>query len=166
MRQWLNENTHIAVPAIIAFMLLWMVVLIVRLRGAGDPVIIPATIYFYDQNTQELFEMPATTVGPVETDSGPHNGEPAGVKAHVFACGDCKTGERFIGWLEKPAPELQEGQEVSENDLYTLVRRPDKDEWIKSNTDEAGQLFISPTKRCPDSNKRANYCMPAKRRPD
>lgn len=57
------------------------------------------TVYYYDLGTDQLFVAPPADVTPIDAPSGKDNG----VRAYVFACGDC-SGQTFIGWLERTAP--------------------------------------------------------------
>ncbi len=65
---------------------------------------------YLDLNTKERFSAPwgdgnevpplDAPSGPLTADAGPlKKGEPAGVRALVFACGVC-SNEQFVGWLE------------------------------------------------------------------
>lgn len=113
--------------------------------------------YFYDQNTGKLFAAPASTVGPIETESGPYHSEPAGVRAHVFACGQCSIeSNRFIGYLSKPLP--PEEQPKDEPPLE-LIKRVEDEQWYRSDQPEARQIMAELGERCPSSVRR-NYCRP------
>ena len=90
------------------------------------------------------------------------NGEPGGVRARVFACGDCSDpSNRFIGWLEKLTPEakysIQDGQSgrwegfTSTGMPYVeglLVRAVDGEYWYGATSEEGRKLQEAPRKRC------------------
>jgi hypothetical protein len=53
-------------------------------------------VWFYDVNTDKLF-MAQYSLQPVAAPSGPDaNGNPAGIRADVFSCGDCDEGKRLV----------------------------------------------------------------------
>jgi len=126
--------------------------------------------YYYDQNTGELFTIPATTVGLVERDSGPYQGLPAGVEAFVYACGPCnsKGAKKIVAYLEMPASALppekrpqrpaSAASETSEA-LLLVMRRPEDREWVYPDSPQAAKIFAQMQKMCPPG-KRLNRCQP------
>jgi hypothetical protein len=116
--------------------------------------------YFYDQNTKELYALPASTAAPMERPSGPFEGEPAGVKAHVFACGQCDDeAKRFIGYLEKPLPPEDRPPPDDPRSEVFLMKRPDDKKWVESDSRQAAQLVEEVFNRCA-SGERTNFCRP------
>lgn len=117
-------------------------------------------VFFYDLNTDELISVPADTVGPIDTDSGPHHGMPAGVRAYVFCCGDFRPGdEYFAGTLEVPAAAVPPDQRPSRaSEDAWLVRRPGDDKWHRSGGNEEKKMMRELRKRCPEDKplKRLN----------
>jgi hypothetical protein len=102
--------------------------------------------YFYDQNSKKLF-VASAQAGPIETESGPYQGEPAGVQAHVFACGRCsEPGNRFIGWLSKPAPGA--GSPDAMDTGRDLIRRPQDTKWVPANSPEGERICNEVNQRC------------------
>ncbi|QDU70627.1 hypothetical protein [Mucisphaera calidilacus] len=100
---------------------------------------IPDQAYFYDLNTQQIVLMPKTTAAPVELDSGPHNGEPAGVKARVYAC----NGVEELLWLERYPLHLRD--KVANGPMMSApleVRHPDDPDgkWVLKNSPEGQEL--------------------------
>lgn len=155
-------NRHASLVTAVAGVLLAVTfgLLIWRLLGGGGSSEqgerVPMA-YFYDQNTRELFVLPANTTGPVDRPSGTFQGEPAGVRAHVYACGQCSDESlRFIGYLSKPLPPDQ--QPKNEPPLE-LVKRPKDEMWYRSDSPEAGRITGAPIRRC-KGTARANYCRP------
>ncbi|MCG8585699.1 MAG: hypothetical protein MI757_13410 [Pirellulales bacterium] len=122
--------------------------------------------YFFDLNTGELFEE-RHAVGPVETDSGPYNGMPAGVRAIVFACHDCSSiDDRFVGWLELRSMTVREyGVDVAEQSLEGLeeaifIRSPNGGPWVAMFSDQ-GKVIIEQAHRC--ANRRVPLlCRPGR----
>jgi hypothetical protein len=123
--------------------------------------------YFYDLNTGDLFEVPASTIGPIETESGPYKGMPAGVRAHVYCYGTFREGvESFVGYLEVPLEGVPEDQwppgvkpdPDSEIGDY-LVRRPDDDRWHNASEAEGIRIMDEVHKRCPEG-ERVSYVTP------
>ena len=135
-------------------------------------------LYFYDRNTGELFAAPDELNGPIEAPSGSFQGQPAGVRAHVFTCGSCYVEEdRFVGWLEIPASALGvepsaanadptgEAVEVSEDgqEIETLmICRPDDQKWVNMASGEADMIMEAIGDRCSDVSK-LRYCRPRPR---
>ncbi len=72
-------------------------------EGPGD---VGRYHFFYDLNTGKLFVADALEIAPIEAPSGkpfalPDGTEiPAGVRAFVYACGECDPKTRKIGYLE------------------------------------------------------------------
>ena len=116
--------------------------------------------YFYDQNTKELYTMPADTAVPMERPSGPINGEPAGVRAHVFACGKCADeANRFIGYIEKPLPPEDRPPPDDPRSEVSLIKRPEDNKWVESDSREASAIVQEVFNRC-TGGVRANFCRP------
>lgn len=137
-------------------------------RAERDP---QAMSYFYDLNSGELTELPADTVVPFETETGPHHGiMPAGVRAHVYCYGPYMKGtEKLVGYVEvpfeglpeelrppgmKPDPELELGSHV--------IRRPDEETWHDPIGPEGTKIIDELQARCPEG-KRLTYITPVPR---
>lgn len=163
MSNVLNKNPMITISVAAVVILLSLYFTIKGLMS--DPVYEPPEkettplVWFYDRNTKELFTMPVHEVGPVERDSGPFNGEPAGVRAHVFACGDCGSGTQFVGYLERPSPREAETADtkILETDLTPLISTPDSNAWIAADSAAGSRIMDSIHSRCTNGQK-ANYC--------
>lgn len=64
---------------------------------------VPGLRYFYDLSTRQVIsEVGTAPFPPTMLASGNQ-----GVAARIFACGGCKNGEQFIGYLEKFTDEFQ-----------------------------------------------------------
>lgn len=109
--------------------------------------------FFYDQNTKELF-VAAAEPGPIETESGSYEGGPAGVRAHVFACGRCvEKDKRFIGWLSRPAPNASGDEEA------LVIKRPHDPDWVSINSTEGARIVAESHLKC-GQTATVNYCHP------
>jgi len=127
--------------------------------------------YFYDLNTNELIEVPAGTTGPVETDSGPYRGMPAGVRANVYSCGPLmEDTEMFIGYLEVPLEAVPEDQrppgmkidpEVESTDF--VIRRPTDDQWYNPDTEPGLAIFREPGEKAEKAGKSLTVVVPFER---
>jgi hypothetical protein len=166
IRQYLND--HPAVVWSIAGPLTLVALLFVawwmwpNTQGEPQPM-----SYFYDLNTGELFEAPADTVGPIETESGPYKGMPAGVRAHVYCYGTYREGvKKFVGYLEVPVesvpkdqwpPGLEPDPDSEVGDF--LVRRPDDDHWTGGSSAEGARIMEEVHRNCPEG-QRVSYVRP------
>lgn len=116
--------------------------------------------YFYDLNTETLFVAPADTEIPVARDSGEFEGGPAGVRAYVYACGQCSDeANRFIGYLEKPIPPEDRLPLDDDRSEVSLVKRPEDTKWVESDSDEASAIMKALFEQC-TAGERPNFCRP------
>ncbi len=174
-RRWLNSNSSI-VTVISTVLLIFALGLIVQeaaeLHRRSRTTVPDA--WFYDLGTGQLFRAKSNVLPPIESPSGPlPNGEAAGVRAKVFACGDCDDpANRFIGWVEKLSPEAKYTrihEQAGAWDGYDtmgmtyeeglLVRAVDGDYWYKANSDDGRALIEAPRKKC-DPGVVLNSCFP------
>jgi len=111
MPEWLHKNAFVtaAVSLVVLGAAVWYA--IGHLSSGGTENQFTPQVYFYDLNTKELFAVPAETRPPIETASGPYQGMPAGVKAHVFMQGE---RDYFIGYLETAVDALPSEQRPRE----------------------------------------------------
>ena len=132
---------------------------------------IDRTQYFYDLNTRQLFVVPDGTISPVDTPSGPHQGEPAGVQAEVFACGDCAdASKRTILFLIKlrtpvpgPGPAGTEPSRWIDHSQNPLVKRPEEVDWYPRFSPRGEELFedyIQKQHACNESGEKLRACGP------
>jgi hypothetical protein len=175
LRGWINQNSAVVT---IGAVLLLIVALVVMMRQCGTPHY-PGQIeqvWFYDLNTKQLFAGKRDEIPPIETPSGPYalpDGTqiPAGVRAYVFACGDCSDeSKRFIAYVERFTPEVKEklvaarkamaeGKTPSEAPLDylveeqqayggRLVRKVEGGDWLSANSSEAADFTAGISARC------------------
>src|SRR5690606_22819669 len=108
--------------------------------------------------------------------SGPHDGMPAGVRAHVYTCGECSdfTGmtedeisanEAYIAYIERYTPAgkaaLMEAGSESGIDLRheIEVKRPGDANWVLMSSPQGEEITENAIRICPDSRP-ANRCRP------
>jgi hypothetical protein len=130
--------------------------------------------YYYDLNTKKVFVGPAVAFAPIETSSGLHDGQPAGVRIFIFSCKPCRSlagmtldevraKGAFPVWLEKYDPESREllasgdsRPEVMMEGL--LMSAADNVKWISPAGKEATKLRDSVRDLC--SGSQASACTP------
>ncbi len=156
----LAQNKPLAVGLILAC--LGGAVGLYFLLSPDDPQPEPAVelVYYYDVNTKALFTASAKEWPPIDGPSGKPgpDGKPAGVRAHVFACGSCADEKnRFVGFLENLTPEakavvlrIKQGEAPPRADLEvwelgTFIRTPDQEAWTQ-RTDPAHAKVIEAIK--------------------
>jgi hypothetical protein len=117
VRDWMNNNSAVVTILAVVILVISLGVIIMQTRGRGAPRTID--LYFYDLNTNQLFVARSDQIPPIPAPSGPLRGQPgdlpAGVRAHVFACGDCPSGLRGL----TPEQVEQRGAYVAYLDMYT-----------------------------------------------
>jgi len=171
IRALLHEKPAVTVAICGVLILVGGLVIGWRIWSAARAPVSPPRMsmaYFYDLNTGELFEADASLEGPIETDSGPHQGHPAGVRANVFSCTSCNDeSARFIGYLEIPADAL-EGQSngddvpVGEEGQGLLIRREKDDRWVPFDGRQGDRILQEVQDRCGEG-KPVRYCHPRTR---
>ena len=145
VRRWINDNPKIVLGSTCASVALMLVVAVwVLWPEPTPPVVHQEKEWFYDLNTGVLFPVEKGPNPPVEAPSGPlPNGEPAGVRAHVFTyVPEPNEAERFIAFLETSDPHPDDsagrpGPPVSLAERWgkgRLIRRPDDKEWVPANS--------------------------------
>ena len=159
VREWMNNNPAMVTIGAVLVLVICLVLIIVQLSGGGAAGG-EREIYYYDLNTEKLFTASNRTNPPIETDSGAYEGEPAGVQATVFACGQCdqdytgmtaaqvEQNDAAIGYLEKFTPEAKEviEDESSDEEGYDvmlrghLVRRVDQSQWVPRESEEGYRI--------------------------
>ena len=110
MREFLNNNPVIVAIAAIVFLGIALTVVYKQIAGpsqrSGD-----YQAYYLDRNTGSVFTANANLYSPIEAPSGPlaDDGGPAGVRAIVFACGECGNEEdRFVAYVEMYPEEIKQ----------------------------------------------------------
>jgi len=167
IRELINRKPAVTAIVLLGLLCASMAFLVSWVWSQMDSPQPKARAYYYDQNTGELFALPADTIGPVETPSGPYRGMPAGVRAHVFSWGPYRRGsEKIIGWLQVPTDAVPADQrpagveanlETEEDDI--LIRRVEDDRWFHPNSPEGRLIEKEFQAKCP-KGQRPNYLRP------
>ncbi len=112
IRDTINNNSAVVTVGAVLLLIVGLL-LLMNQCSEGGPGQVNKYQYFYDLNTGELFVADALDIAPIEAPSGkPYklpNGQeiPAGVRAFVYACGECGPDSKKIGYLEMYTPEAQ-----------------------------------------------------------
>jgi len=134
--------------------------------------------YYYDTNTQKVVSIDAEgDLPPLETDSEPASGQPAAVRAFIYACGSCgsyagmslaqvEESGAVMGMLQKWPDKLRQMAKNDNMDKfqgsplnYRLVRSPDSEEWHKVASPKGRKLDRTDRPECEDGD-RAMLCIP------
>jgi hypothetical protein len=149
-----------------AVLVLSLVLIMMRMDSGGPTYRKVGKYWFYDLSTKELFPAYTSAVPPIEAPSkAAIDGQPSGVRAFVFGCGDCK--ETFIGYLQKYLPEGKTLMANMNDELrqrkaakFSRIASPDDVEWHPDGGDEAGAVVHKAMTRCPKGSKTA-VCDPS-----
>jgi hypothetical protein len=187
VREFLNQNSSIGILAAVVLLVISLFIIYRELSGTGGPQA-PQSKYFLDLNTGEIFSGDINAIPPIDTPSGPHDGEPAGVVAHIFTCGECeksyagmqaaevqRTGAT-IAYLTKYTPEGKETLErmrsgdaspdemAGGQDFYfsELVADESGDQWYSMQADPQSQRLFEDMPDCPEGES-LRQCFPGRR---
>ncbi len=146
------KNPIVGIIAVVAIIVAWVWILKPGASSANGGV------YFLDLNTHELYPETKQALSPSPAPSGGQ-----GVRAHVFACGQCTADDRFIAFVERYTDEalaakkdgsavmnpqlLIEGQQVSDGQAT---------QWVPRMSPAGEQLMQSATSRC----DQPQVCLP------
>ncbi|MDX1682121.1 MAG: hypothetical protein R3336_03275 [Phycisphaeraceae bacterium] len=149
-RNWVNKNASIATLATIVALVAALTYIVWFAVGGGPKDVPQNPVYFYDLkhadgnldsvDLDHLYVEALDTFPPALSPTGDgklSKGMPAGVKAHVFGCGNCEPGTaRFIGWLEIYKPDV--------HDLLENQSGPDFDPALHGAAIERGRMVALP----------------------
>lgn len=172
IRDTMNNNSAVVTIVAVVILVLSLGFIIMNSNKKGPRRVVE--LYYYDMNTGELFVGPSDQYAPIDAPSGPTaDGQPAGVRAYVFSCGDCSDkSSHYIGYLERYSPEAKERirrmnenpESLSEEDHYydydqgRFVMVPDKTSWLEANSEAGIEAASQVTASCPeDSIPRSCY---------
>lgn len=140
------RNPAVGVVAVVVIAVVWVWILKPADRAGGEGV------YFFDLGSRQLYVGSHTMIPPMAAPSGA-----SGVRARVFACGQCTDENRFIGFLERYTDEahaaltdgsapmkpqlIAEGQQVTTEAAET---------WVVRISPQGEALIQSVQSRCPD----------------
>lgn len=167
-RDGLNRNPGwIVLATVVTLLILGSVFWKLRGAPAGMPVEEGVYAWFYDLNTDRLFQATCNKLGPIAAPSGPlSTGEPAGVRAHVYSYVlDPNENELFVGFLDKPDPNASGGRPTwkrGDFDKWTrnrLIKRVEDETWVPVNS-RAGQAILQELSRPDERGRTAQYQLP------
>lgn len=128
IRDLLNQNSSIGILAAVVLLVISLFIIYRELTGGSSRVITEQ--YFYDLNTGRVFVGPTNVSPPIETRSGPYEGEPAGVLAQISTCGEClrdyagmspeeveEAGARIMYLYKERMPESEEEMSPEEREF-------------------------------------------------
>lgn len=176
-RDFLNNNSALVTIIAVVILVVSLGVIIMNTRGPG--AVQTVDLYFYDLNTGQLFvaasdQIPPIDVPggqPIQTAQGP---KPAGVRAHVFACGTCpdvtgmnadqvKAAGAQIAYIEMfteqgkaamTAPPNAQGPGPMMVDPMeqTLVAKAEDRKWLPMYSEQGYRLTEGAIQPCPDGS--------------
>jgi hypothetical protein len=135
LREKLNERPALVTSAAVLTLALALGAIWYRYAGPVDRPSPDA--YYFDLNTERVIVSEVANP-PIETDSGAHDGQPAGVEVAIYSCGQC--AERYTGMTARQVKQagariaylLKRPPEHSENALTVLwVREVGDADWTK-----------------------------------
>ena len=185
-RDWVNKNSPmVTIGAVLV--LIAALVYIIKSQNKSTPVYKgPSRLYFYDLGStaadplDRLYTGKASDIPPIESPS--HvliNGNFAGVRAWVFACGDCKDKSKYnIGFLEiytqearetiekmsKPVPDGQLSKSYLDDPVKVeaghLIRSLDENQWVPFSSKAGNAIKESGPAKCSDPAQKSVVCFP------
>ena len=170
IRLWLNKNAVIIGTAS-AILLIASILSVWKPTSRRHTDTWTPREYYYDLNTGKLFVAQKMHNPPIEAPSGPHEGRPGGVLAHVFTCGDCQEEQWRVGFLEKHTDDAKQAMQALQDSQPglghapviarlaqgTLVKRPEDADWVMKISPK-GQKLIKEATIC--DNSTAKMCRP------
>lgn len=152
VRPWIQRHPR-AVIATTGVSLVIMLVVLGAEALSGPAAISAGKVWYFDLNTGELFAARDGQTPPIAAPSGPQpDGAAAGVRAYVFACGDCgNKSERFVGYLQVYSLESKQP--------YLRRVEDGQDKWVLAGDAEAIKIAKEAQDRCGEG-KRPRRCEP------
>ena len=124
LREWLNNNSAVVMLIVVVVLVVTIGLIVMQNREPLHRPVVPNAQYFYDVQTGKVFVAGSSEIPPIDTESdSDENDEPAGARAHIYACGDClpsynrmgvaqsEEASAFIAYLEKFTSPANEGLE-------------------------------------------------------
>ena len=171
LREWLQSHSVMIIVITVVCVLVLLVELVMITSNGGQEIKEQKKEWYYDLNTEQLFVSRAGLEVPIKAPSGKlPDGNLAGVRAYVFTYiinNEPNEAERFIGFLEKPDPNLigsEPGGNLSGAERWgfgKLVRRQDDPNWVSANSEdgrEVMEVLFYPNAK----GQMATYCPPLK----
>jgi hypothetical protein len=156
VRDTLNNNPAITTVGAVVIMVICLGLIVWQLTGSEGGG--PTAVYWYDMNTGQIF-VDEPQQSPIQTASGPtDDGEPAGVRATIFACGSCADYEGMtpdevqqsggkVAYLLRMPPQPKNQQQDQENPMAGMMGRmpkvslPGKIQWVSQHSQSAQRIF-------------------------
>lgn len=186
LRERLNRNSALVTVLVVALLLVSLGFFV--LQGRQPVYQPPAQAYFYDLSSNQanpmdrLFLAKATDVPPISAPSGTTmpDGTPTGVRANLFACGDCAKGKLFIGYLDlltKDAKDAQiqaqsasaattptplDPQLVGRWEAGHLIRTVEEDHWVPIKSPQGEEILNALEEHCKGTGKAPRPCYPTR----
>lgn len=129
LKDWWRENARLGVLLVLTVLIAGAVVGYWWVSREPAPY---RAVYFYDPSADKLF------VG-----NGAAPQDERGVRAYVFACGDCATGQHFTGML------------VRTEGVKEYMADPRAQQWYEAGTAEARAIEEAMENRCPNTPLRS-----------
>jgi len=154
IREYVNNNSAVVTICAVVLLLLSLGFIIMRLGGGSKYRPRVVDVYYYDIGDGQLFTALSNEIPPIDAPSGKQ-----GVRAYVFACGDCANeSERFIGWMEMYTPDAKRimtspPTEAENMDAFEVMERghlvsADGRNWVSANGEQGFQVMESMQSRC------------------
>ena len=180
VRDWANQNSTIITVAAVLLLIASLGLIVVNIRPT--PPAPSPKLYFYDLGStspnplDRLFVAEPSELPPIVPPSGKNqeNSAPGGVRAYVFACGDCSDrSSMFIGYLEAYTPERKAEllkiaslpqsaipKTSTKADKGHLLKSPDGQGWLVYDSHEASAIRKSVESKCPQESLPTTPCDP------
>jgi hypothetical protein len=165
-REFLNNNPALVTIGAIVLLIICLAIIVIQLSGRGG--FEPVDLWYYDEGTGQLFIADTSEPAPIDAPSGAG----AGVRAVVYACGECpeldegmnadavEAAGAFIAYLEKYEPMDAGAAEEEYYEQRTLIRTLDSDQWISMETEEGMMMMEQDySNRCP-GEQYPTPCLP------
>lgn len=183
LRDWMNNNSAVVTILAVVVLVISLGVIIMNSSGRSGARIVD--MYYYDMNSGKLFVGKSDQLAPIDAPSGPYRDQPGGVRAYVFACGECpdnidgatladlQSNGAFVGWMEMYTPEakaaLTQQQEGPPADMAfyeafergQLVKRPEDEQWVQAQSEPGFRITEQITTKCP-SGEMPQPCFPGR----
>jgi hypothetical protein len=177
IRDTLNNNPAITTVGAVVVLVICLGLVVLQLTGGGSAG--GGSDYYYDLNTGKIFVAEAAQA-PIKAPSGPtDNGNPAGVRAIIYACGECGSYDgmdqqqiaenggklAYLVRMQNNQPQQQQGGDNGNQQrppspmfMQPLVSRPDKIQWVRETSQQA-QSIVRSEPNCPEGQK-VRICDP------
>ena len=176
LRETLNNNSALVTIGAVVLLVVALAAIVFQMDGSRGGQVVD--LYYYDMNDGTIFVGPSNVVPPIDAPSGPYNDQQGGVRAVIFACGECgdlagKTVAEIeaqggkIAYLERYTPEAKaaiENPDANEMNYELteggqLVAEPGSNSWYQVFSQQGQQVQERGNIQCPDG-ERPVFCRP------